>query len=244
MDKKIYTVYHSRVKLQKRIIDKKNFTYRNIVKLIDKYCGKKSKILDIGCGVGTIDFYLSNNVKSITGIDISKKAIEVARRNAEEFKLNNIKFVTGNVDSLKFNSKFNTIICSEIIEHVDNDDKLLVDINKLLYRKGTLILTTPLDTAFLYKIGLAKNFDQRVGHLRRYNVIALKKKLKESNFRISKIIYQDGPFRNTFFIFKSFDPIIRIANRFSFISDLFTIIDNLSTRFFEPADICIVAKKI
>src|SRR5687767_2792036 len=102
---KLYERYHSSPKIQTRIIDENNFTYRNIITLLNKNLPKKgSKILDIGCGVGTIDFYLSKKNYLITGIDISKQAIHVAKENAKLFKSKNIKFLVGNVNKLKFKS--------------------------------------------------------------------------------------------------------------------------------------------
>jgi 2-polyprenyl-3-methyl-5-hydroxy-6-metoxy-1,4-benzoquinol methylase len=242
---KLYERYHSSPKIQKRIIDENNFTYRNILSLLNKNLPKKrSKILDIGCGVGTIDFYLAKKNYLITGIDISKQAIEIAKENAKLFKLRNTKFVVGDVNKLKFKSKFDMILCSEIIEHVEDDSKLLHDLSKHLSKKGVILLTTPLDSAPLYKTGLTKRFDERVGHLRRYNLEKLKKIVHNNNLRISKIYYQDGAFRNIFFVFKFPNQIVRVANRVSFFSNTLAYIDKLFLKLFGPTDICLIIKKV
>jgi len=36
--------------------------------------------LDVGCGVGTLDFYLASKGKSVTGIEISKRAVNIANK--------------------------------------------------------------------------------------------------------------------------------------------------------------------
>ena len=44
----------------------------------------KGKILDIGCGAGSHCLYLQNNGFNVTGIDISKGAVEVAKKRGVE----------------------------------------------------------------------------------------------------------------------------------------------------------------
>ena len=64
-------------------------------KLIRIYKGKKINILDIGTGSGCIILSLLNNLKQSygIGIDISKKALLVAKKNAIKHRLlNNVKF--------------------------------------------------------------------------------------------------------------------------------------------------------
>ena len=69
-------MYHQKTKAQHKIIDEGNFTYRVILSIINKYLKGTKKVLDIGCGAGTLDFYLANKGHNVTGIDISEKAIE------------------------------------------------------------------------------------------------------------------------------------------------------------------------
>ncbi len=245
MKSKLYERYHSSPKIQRRIIDKDNFTYRNIISILDKHLPKREgKILDVGCGVGTLDFYLAKKNYFISGIDISKQAINIAKKNAKLFKLNKTKFFVGNVNRFKFTSKFNMILCSEIIEHVEDDNKLLNDLSRHLAKNGIIFLTTPLDSAPLYKIGFTQKFDKRVGHLRRYNFRKLKELVRKNNLKIVKVYYQDGAFRNMFFVFKSLDQVVRVANRIPIVSKTFTYIDKIFLRLFGPTDICLIIKKI
>jgi 2-polyprenyl-3-methyl-5-hydroxy-6-metoxy-1,4-benzoquinol methylase len=242
--RKIHEQYHSHTNLQKRIISNKNFTYRNVTFLLkNTFFKKRGKILDVGCGVGTIDFYLSKQGYVISGIDISKKAIVAARRNARFFDLKNIKFYLGDINNFKFKSKFDLILCSEIIEHVLDDKRMLIDLCRNLKKDGIILLTTPLETAPLYKLSLTKSFDIRVGHQRRYTLAKLKKIANESGLKIIEVYYQDGVFRNIFFVFPIFNQVVRVANRFSYVSDVLTIIDNISLKIFGPTDIAVVIKK-
>ena len=72
-------------------------------KLLKIYRGKKISILDIGTGSGCIIISLMSELnKSIgTGIDISKKAILIAKKNATKYNLSNrIKFLNKSFENL------------------------------------------------------------------------------------------------------------------------------------------------
>ena len=81
-------------------------------KLIKIYKNKQSSILDLGTGSGCVLMILISELKNSqgVGIDISQKALAVAKKNSERQKLsNNIKFFNKPVDS-KFNIKFDLIV--------------------------------------------------------------------------------------------------------------------------------------
>jgi 2-polyprenyl-3-methyl-5-hydroxy-6-metoxy-1,4-benzoquinol methylase len=61
----------------------------------------KHKVLDVGCGTGENALYLASNGFSVSGVDLSDRAIAAARAKAVERRLN-IDFRTGNALSLEF----------------------------------------------------------------------------------------------------------------------------------------------
>ena len=58
-----------------------------IVQLIETGKVNPCRALDIGCGAGNYAIYLTGKGFDVTGIDISPKAIELARKNAAEKKV-------------------------------------------------------------------------------------------------------------------------------------------------------------
>jgi release factor glutamine methyltransferase len=83
-----------------------------VEKLIKIYKDKKIAILDIGTGSGCILISLLSELTTSrgVGIDISKKALVIAKRNSEKHNiLNNIKFFHKSLES-KFNQKFDLIV--------------------------------------------------------------------------------------------------------------------------------------
>ena len=83
-----------------------------VEKLLKIYRGKKISILDIGTGSGCIIISLISELnKSIgTGIDISKKAILIAKKNATKYNLSNkIKFLNKSFEDL-VDKKYDLIV--------------------------------------------------------------------------------------------------------------------------------------
>ena len=72
----------------------------HLVKLIEQNKIKKGKILDIGCGLGVSDFYLAAKGFQTLGLDVSKTAIEYAKKKAEQMKLK-CEFIKGFAQDLK-----------------------------------------------------------------------------------------------------------------------------------------------
>lgn len=243
---KLYETFHKDRRLQKRVISDKNFTYRNIVKVLKRYSRKKKKILDIGCGVGTIDFYLAKKGHKVTGIDASENAINIAKLNAKYFGLDRrVRYYFK--DFLGMNllkERYDLVICSEVLEHLHDDKKALLKIFQLLRKGGLVLITVPSKNAPLFKLGLAYEFDKRVGHLRRYKLNEIISLITNNNFKIIRINLAEGLIRNFLFMFKIGNFPIRTANRVPFISDTLTLIDNIFLKLLGESNIIIICKKV
>lgn len=61
---------------------------------------KTDKVIDLYCGVGSITLYISKYVKEVLGIEIVEDAIKDAKVNANINKINNVKFICGDVSKL------------------------------------------------------------------------------------------------------------------------------------------------
>jgi SAM-dependent methyltransferase len=85
----------------------------------------------------------------------------------------------GCVTSLPYAAdKFELICAFDIIEHVFDDVRALDEISRVLQNGGIFIFSVPLHTK------LWTDFDDRVGHYRRYEVEALKQKLSQANLEL------------------------------------------------------------
>ena len=149
--------------------------------------------MDVGTGSGCIIISLANDCPNLMGtaIDISKKALKVAKINAKMHQLlNRIKFYNSSVDNF-FKGKYDLIISNPPyisnlkIKYLDKDIisyEPLVSLNGGL--DGSFVLNKVIKkSSSLLKIGgklvLEIGFDQK------YKVMSL---LKKNRFFINKVI--------------------------------------------------------
>lgn len=101
------------------------------------------RVLDVGCGRG---FYLTalanySFIDEICGIDIKTTYLAVARKNNRDKR---VHMLPASIYELPYeDSSFDFIICSEVLEHLENDSKALQEIHRVLKKNGTLVITVP-----------------------------------------------------------------------------------------------------
>jgi dolichol-phosphate mannosyltransferase len=124
--------FYSRIPIQ-RYWQRKRFEH--ITNFLKKANGK---ILDIGCGSSMIIQQLAKT-KDIVGLDISKSKIKYLK-----LKNPNIKAIVADARKLPFESKsFDHVICSNLIEHLPDSEKVLFEAKRVLKKGGTFIVATP-----------------------------------------------------------------------------------------------------
>ena len=107
----------------------------------DESALKKLKILDIGCGGGLLCEPLNRLGANVTGIDASKKNIEVARLHAKEMDLN-IEYIHSSPEKLKLEKEFDVILNMEVIEHVSDVELFIKNCSNLIKKDGIMFIST------------------------------------------------------------------------------------------------------
>lgn len=236
-----YDAFHKDTSVQSKIIGRDNFTYRHILQQINTYIDPSMSVLDIGCGAGTLALYLAEKGNNVVGIDISEKAIKDAQKSAVKNELKNVQFKVVDFPTATPEGKYDAIICTEVIEHLYDDELAIKKMSNLLRSGGILILSTPSQNAPLYRLGLAKKFDKRVGHLRRYTFKELEKMLKKNDFIITREEKVEGVIRNFLFVNRGAGKLVRYVK--FFIADIVTFFDGISLKLFGESNLFIIARK-
>ena len=98
-----------------------------------------SDILDVACGTGVMfDYYISRNVASVTGIDISPEMVKIAKeKHKNEIK---IEVVCGDVLTAEFNKKFDLIVVYNAFPHFPEPEALIKRLASLLKSGGRLTI--------------------------------------------------------------------------------------------------------
>jgi 2-polyprenyl-3-methyl-5-hydroxy-6-metoxy-1,4-benzoquinol methylase len=121
-----------------RIADKKRVDF--ITDAISKNISAGESILDVGCGNGIISRAVGRMGYQVTGIDSSEKTIKAASSG----NLPNVNFIVLSAGEFTPEpGKYSAIICSEVLEHLEDPSSLLDTLNKSLKDNGILIVTVP-----------------------------------------------------------------------------------------------------
>ena len=100
-----------------------------------------AKVLDVGCGPGTITADLAGLVPrgSVTGIDSSAEIIEQARAAAGGRSRPNLQFATGDVYALDFpDASFDVVHAHQVLQHLTDPVAALRDMRRVLRQGGIL----------------------------------------------------------------------------------------------------------
>ncbi len=123
-----------------------NVRHRTILKLVKK-CGlkKDSKILEIGCGIGTVTRLLaaySNNGK-IVAVDISPESINDAKALSKDFS--NIEYKVSDMSDFSSTMKFDFVVLPDVLEHIpiSQHKPLFATIRKHIHEDATVFIHIP-----------------------------------------------------------------------------------------------------
>ena len=97
------------------------------------------RLLDVGCGQGTITLGLAERVAHVDGVDPAEEAFADARHHAAEHEIKNVEFRVGSVYGLDFpDDHFDACFCHSMLETLDRPLDGLIDIKRILKPGGVL----------------------------------------------------------------------------------------------------------
>lgn len=139
-----------------------------------------SEILEVGMGIGIFTEKLLTRGK-VFGVEIVPEFLEEARRRLGARP--GLEYLVADIgspeppDSLRGRA-FDTIVCMNVLEHIENDRGTLSRFLGLLKPGGKLILVVPAHR------WLFNPLDSHDGHFRRYEAAELNEKLKTAGFSV------------------------------------------------------------
>lgn len=102
---------------------------------------KDDETIEVGCGAGNILEKI--NQGKLTGIDLSNFLLEIARKKLRNKKACLLKGDAENLPAEIKNKKFDKIICSELLEHVQRPDRVIDEILKIAHPETTVVISIP-----------------------------------------------------------------------------------------------------
>lgn len=101
--------------------------------------GPGMDVLDVACGTGVMfDYYLSREVNSVTGVDISPEMAKIAAGKYE--KEPRVRVICGDVEEVDFGKKFDRVVVYNAFPHFSNPKHLIKVLAGLLKDGGRLTI--------------------------------------------------------------------------------------------------------
>jgi len=149
------------------------------------------RVLDAGCGFGQVAFSLAKAGCAVTGIDFDRDRIAQAK---VSFQRENLVFFCGDITCLSGKNSFDTIVLSNVLEHLRNREVFLRELH-LKTGAGRLLVRVPLITrdwmvSMRRELGLFYFSDPT--HETEYTVDDLKRELREGGIDLTEYIINWG----------------------------------------------------
>lgn len=160
-----------------RVTNLARFIYRKINKILR---GRKGKLIDIGAGNGLVLRFFKNKGFEVTGMELSPVLCKAMKKNP---KMVGIKIIQGNISKRQGLEVFDTVLASDVIEHVEDDEVALSNLYSFLKPGGILVISVPAHSHLFGKR------DKLWGHYRRYDKNQLITKIKELKGKVEFVTY-------------------------------------------------------
>ena len=103
--------------------------------------------LDIGCGAGIWNTRMRGLAEkkgyTYVGVNIAKDQLQSDMEQIRNSKQGDGTYLLGDACALPFARRFKLVIALEVIEHLDDQEKLLAEIDGILLEDGYLMISTP-----------------------------------------------------------------------------------------------------
>lgn len=153
--------------------------------LIEPFLGKR--VLEIGCGIGNFTMFLTKKNCHVLAVDIDEECLDEHRQrfgNMDRIQQRRLDAMSPDIQHAKDFAP-DTIICLNVLEHIEDDAKALDYMFQTLEPNGNVCLIVPAYEA------LRGPIDNATGHYRRYTMGGLRKLSLNAGFHIAKLNYMN-----------------------------------------------------
>lgn len=171
--------------LDKKILDSLSGTPRFnrwMADVIQPFLGER--VLEIGAGIGNLTQYLSRHRERYIATDIDEE--HLARLRARFAYRPNLESrccnLVGDGDFEELTGQMDSVVCLNVMEHVEDDGKALRHIHGCLRAGGNAVILVPQGPS------IYGSLDEVLGHYRRYTEVELRRKMEAAGFHVERVL--------------------------------------------------------
>lgn len=150
---------------------------------------ESDRVLDIGCGNGSLAKDVAKHAKSVTGVEIDQKLVEKARR---QNPASNLEYRCADATKDLSNEKFDIIIMSNVLEHIDDRVNFLKSIRPLADKFLFRVPMIDREWVTLYKKELGLDYRLDTTHFTEYTFAQFKSEFEQAGYKIESHSVQFG----------------------------------------------------
>lgn len=145
--------------------------YNNwIFSQIFPYLGRE--VLEVGCGNGNFTELLAQKCPRVVAVDLNEEYVRAAKTRLKEKP--GVKILVTDATQLQWERSFDTLVMLDVLEHIEDDVKMLRQLGSCLKPGGKLVIKVPaLDCLY-------SPMDKAIGHYRRYKKKTLIKTFRQA----------------------------------------------------------------
>lgn len=160
-------------------LEARHFWFRSRIRLIvhalRKHCAGMGAFLEIGCGTGMVlqAIHAAFPRSAVSGSELFVEGLDVARG-----RLPDACLMQMDATRIPYADEFDAIGAFDVLEHIEDDGRVLDEIHRALHPSGTVILTVPQHP------WLWSHQDEMAHHVRRYRRGELEARLHRHGFQV------------------------------------------------------------
>ena len=167
-------------------IDENPSVHRKRLKKIQKYIHfppEKTRLLDIGCNIGTFLQLAKEQGYLITGVEPDAKAVEAGLRSGLDIRCGYLHEINLG------DARYDIVTLFEVVEHLEDPTGLLKECHRILKPGGFLCMTTGNARSWTVRFLREKwdYFDLKFGHISFFNPSSVSTVARRMGFKVVKI---------------------------------------------------------
>lgn len=171
--------------------------HRYRVRKVRELCGPLEglRVVDLGCGWGTVSFALAREAGAVVGVDFARAAVEICQGRLGAEPRENLSFIRADARETGLpGGEWDLVVAADLVEHLPPEHTRAVyrEARRLLRPEGRLVIWTPNPGHFLERLrawGLLRPDPTHVDYKTLGRVTS---ELEEEGFAVEEAVHRES----------------------------------------------------